>query len=86
MEIRDIYLCMYSYLFTCMSTNNLNSTQQTALFTRVESPQTNAVDSSIAHTPWKKLKRRREWERESNIISWNTKTRSKVGGKNNLKL
>ena len=90
MEIRDIcmYVCMYSFFygtFTRTSMNNLDSMQRTALFMRVEYSQTNAVDSSIAHThggrQGNKLKRRQERERESNIISWNTKNKKQVGGK-----
>ena len=44
---RYMYVCMYSFfygMFTRTSMNNLDSMQRTALFMRVEYPQTNTVD------------------------------------------
>ena len=98
MEICDIclYVCMYNFFygtFTRVAMNNLDSMRWTAHFMWAGVALTNASNSSIAHTPWKKRKqikekaqtgkRRREREREARH---NKKKRGKVGGKNNLKV
>ena len=52
-------VCMYSFFygtFTRASTNYIDTARRTAHFTRVREALTNAVDSSIAHTLWKKRK------------------------------
>ena len=57
---------MYGFFygtFTHVSTNNLDSAMISTFHAGGSSPQTNAVECSIAHTPWKKknkLKRRQE--------------------------
>ena len=64
----------------CASTNNRDSTTHS---TFQAGGLTNAVDSSIAHTPWKKgnkLKRKREWERKDRQNESEIQ-KSKVGGK-----
>ena len=57
-----LYICIYFFYgtFTCASTNYLdnatNSTFMRVLRTKSEIAQTTSVDSSIAHTLWKKKK------------------------------
>ena len=77
---------MYSFFygtFTRASTNNLDSATNSTFHTG-GSILTNPADSSIAHTPWKKkekAERKREARQKESEIQ-----KSKVGGKNNLKL
>ena len=60
---------MYSFFygtFMRASTNNLDSAMNCTFHADGgSSPWTNAVDSSIAPTLWKKLKRRQERDREA---------------------
>ena len=54
MEIGDIYI--YKYVHVCIVFSMV--ARQTARFTRAGVALTNAVDSSIAHTLWKKRNQR----------------------------
>ena len=62
--------------------------QRSAHFTWVGVALTNTTDSSIAHTLWKKRnKLKRRWERGREARQNESEIqKSKVGGKNNLKL
>ena len=65
-----IYVCVYVYMYIFSMVRSRTrqpitlTVRLTAHFPWAGVALTNTWDSSIAHIPWKKLKRRREHERE----------------------
>ena len=58
-----ICVCRYSFFYgtsTCMSTNNLDSATNSTFHVGGVIALTNAADSSLAHTLWKKRKQIKE--------------------------
>ena len=62
MEIRDIFLCMYSFFYGNFTRASLTA-RHTALFTRVLRTSS-GVHTTHKEEKGKQSKRRREWERE----------------------
>ena len=82
-----MYLYVLYGTFTRASTN-LNGAMNSTFYAGGSSPRTNAADSSIAHTPLKKRKQIKEKARtgERSQTECVRNTKSKIGGKNNIKL
>ena len=71
-----IYIYFFYGTFTCTSMNNLDSVRQTVHFTWAGVAQTNAADSSIAHTYTHCGKKEREggnWREKPDCMSRNYK-------------